>query len=254
LHTDLAVAATVRKPRLTIRNARAGLAGGALTRARILKAEQRGGFAMDNLRFFGLALSMFVAVFFGMRWLLTPQSLQPDARIPTFQRVEPDSPRAQFEASSISDNDTTRDKLRHAVLDDAKALNDDPCNSALKQHYVEAANNYARALTGVVPCLRTQTCGRTDWPRLELAGHAFGTPLDHRVHEAMQKVHAKGVFRRGDFPDDTVNLLAEMAGDPAIRPEAKIDPNSATKQQVAAQQRMAAEFRHPDVCAGASAQ
>ncbi len=108
---------------------------------------------MDNLRFFGLALSMFVAVFFGMRWLLTPQSLQPDARIPTFQRIEPDSPRAQFEASSMSDNDTTRDKLRHAVLDDAKALNDDPCNNALKQHYVEAANNYARALTSVVPCL-----------------------------------------------------------------------------------------------------
>ena len=208
---------------------------------------------MDNLRFFGLALSMFVAVFFGMRWLLTPQSLQPDARIPTFQRVEPNSPRAQFEASSISDNDTTRDKLRHAVLDDAKALNDDPCNRALKEHYVEAADNYARALTSVVPCLRTQTCGKTDWPRLELAGHAFGTPLDHRVHEAMQEVHAKGVFRRGDFPDDTVNLVAEMAGDPAIGPEPKIDPNSATKQQVAAQQRMAAEFRHPDVCAGAGA-
>ncbi len=64
----------------------------------------------------------------------------------------------------------------------------------------------------------------------------------------MQEVHAKGVFRRGDFPDDTVNLVAEMAGDPAIRPEPKVDPRSATEQQVAAQQRMAAAFRHPDVC------
>ncbi|MGC2591886.1 MAG: hypothetical protein WA425_08175, partial [Xanthobacteraceae bacterium] len=85
---------------------------------------------MDNVRFFGLALSMFVAVFFGVRWLLTPQPLQPDARLSTFQRIEPNSARAQLEASSISDGDATRDKLRHAVLDDAKALNDDPCNSA----------------------------------------------------------------------------------------------------------------------------
>jgi hypothetical protein len=96
---------------------------------------------MDNVRFFGLALSMFVAVFFGMRWLLTPQPLHPDARLPTFQRIEPNSARAQLEASSISDDDATRDKLRHAVLDDAKALKDDPCNSALKEHYIEAANS-----------------------------------------------------------------------------------------------------------------
>ncbi len=209
---------------------------------------------MDNLRFFGLALGMFAAVFFGMKWLLTPHPLQADPRIPTFQRIDPDSPRAKFEASSISDNDATRDRLRHAVLEGAKALHDDPCNDALKARYIGAVNDYARALTSIVPCLRTQTCGKTDWPRLELAGHAFGTPLDHRVHEAMQQVHAKGLFKRGDFPDDTVNLMAEMAADPAIRPEPKIDPNSATEQQLAAQQRMATEFRHPDVCAGAGAQ
>jgi len=209
---------------------------------------------MDNVRFFGLALSMFVAVFCGMRWLLTPQPLHPDARLPTFQRIEPNSARAQLEASSISDDDATRDKLRHAVLDDAKALKDDPCNSALKEHYIEAANSYARALTSIVPCLGTQTCGKADWPRLELSGRAFGTPLDHRVHEAMQQVHAKGVFKRGDFPDDTVNLVAEMAADPAIRPEPKVDPHFVTEKDIDAQRRMAAAFRHPDVCAGAGAE
>jgi hypothetical protein len=209
---------------------------------------------MDNVRFFGLALSMFVAVFFGVRWLLTPQPLQPDARLSTFQRIEPNSARAQLEASSISDGDATRDKLRHAVLDDAKALNDDPCNSALKAHYVDAADNYARALTSVVPCLGTHTCGKTDWPRLELTGRAFGTPLDQRVHEAMQQVHAKGLFKRGDFPADTVYLVAEMASDPAIRPEPKVDPRFMSEKDIVAQQRMAAAFRHPDVCAGGTAQ
>jgi hypothetical protein len=218
-----------------------------------MRGAQRGGFAI-NVRFFGLALSMFVAMFFGMRWLLTPQRLQPDARLPTFQRIEPNSARAQLEASSISDGDATRDKLRHAVLDEAKALNDEPCNTALKEHYVEAANNYARALTSVVPCLGTHTCGKTDWPRLELTGRAFGTPLDQRVHEAMQQVHAKGLFKRGDFPADTVYLVAEMAADPAIRPEAKIDPRFATQQQIAAQQRMANAFRHADVCASGTVQ
>ena len=43
---------------------------------------------MDNLRFFGLALGMFAAVFFGMKWFLTVQPLKPDARLPTFQRVD----------------------------------------------------------------------------------------------------------------------------------------------------------------------
>lgn len=209
---------------------------------------------MDNLRFFGLALGLFAAVFFGMKWMFTVKPLKPNAAVPTFQRIEPGSPRAQFLSSSISDGDATRDTLRHAVLDNAKALNDDPCNNALKEHYVDAANNYARALTGVVPCLRTQTCGKSDWQKLELAGRAFGTPLDRRVHEAMQQVHAKGLFKRGDFPDDTVNLVAEMAADPAIRPEPKVDPHFATAQQIAAQQRMAAAFHHPNVCAGTDAQ
>jgi hypothetical protein len=74
------------------------------------------------------------------------------------------------------------------------------------------------------------------------------------VHEAMQQVHAKGLFKRGDFPADTVYLVAEMAADPAIRPEAKIDPRFATQQQIAAQQRMANAFRHADVCASGTVQ
>jgi hypothetical protein len=173
---------------------------------------------MDNLRFFGLALGLFAAVFFGMNWLLTPHALQPDARIPTFQRVEPNSPRAKFEASSTSDNDPTRDRLRNAVLDDAKALEGDPCNDALKARYIQAVNEYAHAWLSITPCLATRTCRNADWSGIERAAQAFGSPLDHRVREAMQRVHRKTVFKLGDFPNDDAPMIAELAGDGRVNP------------------------------------
>jgi|HubBroStandDraft_6_1064221.scaffolds.fasta_scaffold782133_2 hypothetical protein len=175
---------------------------------------------MDNVRFFGLAVGMFAAVFFGMKWFLTVQPLQPDARIPTFQPADPDSPRSQLMASSISDNDATRDRLRNAVLEDSRALYDDPCNDNLKARYIKAVNDYARAWLSIVPCLTTRTCRNADSLNIERAAEAFGTPSDHRVREAMQQVHAKGVFKLGDFPNDTARMVAELAADGAINPAA----------------------------------
>jgi len=175
---------------------------------------------MDNLRFFGLALGLFAAMFFGMKWLFAVQPLKPDPRVPTFQRVDTDDPRYKLTQSSQSDGDATRDHLRHEVLDYAKALNDDPCNDRLKARYIEAANNYARAWISIVPCMRSRTCGQADSKRLDLAQHAFGSPLDLRLREAMRQVHAKGIFKLGDFPDDTAFLVAELAADGAINPRA----------------------------------
>ena len=175
---------------------------------------------MDNLRFFGLALSMFVAVFFGMKWFLTPQPLRPDARVPTFQKVDPDSPRFKLEQSSVTDGDATRDRLRMELLDYTQSLAADPCNETLKKRYIEAANDYARAWISIVPCIRSRTCGQSDSKRLDLAAHAFGTPMDHRLREAMRELHGKGIFKLGDFPDDTAFLVAELAGDGAINPRA----------------------------------
>jgi hypothetical protein len=173
---------------------------------------------MDTVRFLGLAAGMFAAVFLGMSWLLTVRPLQPDARVPTFQRVDKDSPRFQLEQSSISDDDPTRDRLRHEVLEDAKALDDDPCNHVLKTRYVKAVNDYARAWISIVPCVGPRTCGSSDSAKLDRAAHAFGTPLDHRVREAMQRVHAKAEFRLDDFPNDTAPLVAELAADGSINP------------------------------------
>lgn len=173
---------------------------------------------MGTLRFLGLAVGMFAAVFFGMRWLLTVRPLQPDARLPTFQRVDKDSPRFQLEQSSISDNDPTRDRLRQEVIEDARALKDDPCNDVLKARYIKAANEYAHAWISIVPCLGGRTCGSSDSPKLDRAAHAFGSPLDLRVREAMQAVHAKAAFRLGDFPNDTAVLVAQLAADGSINP------------------------------------
>jgi hypothetical protein len=175
---------------------------------------------MGTLRFVSIAISLFVAAYFGVHWMLAPRPLRPDARLPTFHRVDTNSARYKFEQSFTSDNDETRDRLRQAVLDSAKALADEPCNSALKASYVKAATAYARAWLSIVPCVATRTCGSSDERNLDLAQKAFGSPLDHRVLDAMQRLHSAGIFTRTDFPKDAVVMVAEFAGDPLINPNA----------------------------------
>jgi len=174
---------------------------------------------MSTLRFLGLAVGMFAAVFVGMRWLLTVHAMQPDARLPTFHQVDKDSPRFQLEQTSISDEDPTRDRLRHEVLDDAKAFDDDPCNPILKARYIKAVNDYAHAWISIAPCLGNHTCrSGADSALMDRAAQAFGSPLDHRVREAMVAVHEKARFKLGDFPNDTAILVATMARDGSINP------------------------------------
>jgi hypothetical protein len=176
---------------------------------------------MGTLRFLGLAVGLFFAVFFGMKWMLTVQPLKPDARIPTFHHVDPDSAEYKFQQSSASDNDATRDRLRNDVLDYAKALSDDPCNQALRASYIRAAVAYARAWTAIVPCMADESC-RGSWEQngTDRAVKAFGTPLDNRVREAMAAVHKKARFGIGDFPKDTILVLSMMTADPLINPKA----------------------------------
>jgi hypothetical protein len=179
---------------------------------------------MGTLRFLSLAVGLFFAVFFGMKWMLTVHPLKPDARIPTFHHVDADSAEYKFQQSSASDNDATRDRLRNDVLDYAKALGDDPCNQALRANYIRAAVAYARAWIAIVPCMANETCGNMSWERsgTDRAVKAFGTPLDNRVREAMAAVHKKARFGIGDFPKDTIPVLSMMTSDPLINP--KSDP------------------------------
>jgi hypothetical protein len=173
---------------------------------------------MDKLRFGTLVAGLFFAMFLGGKWLLTPVvvPLQPDPRLPTFQRVDPDDPRTKLEQSSVSDDDPVRDHLRNEVLDYAKALGDDPCNEVLKRNYIKAVVAYARAWIAIVPCIGTQTCRNADSQLLDRAAHAFGSPLDHRVRDAMRAAHQKALFGSADFPKDTVHLVADLAADSSI--------------------------------------
>jgi hypothetical protein len=178
---------------------------------------------MGTFRFICTALAMSVAAVFialAADWLPGPRALKPDPRLPTFHQVDVNDPRTKLETSFVSDNDSVRDPLRRAVLDAADALKDDPCEETLKARYIVAATNYAAAWLSVAPCVGTRTCGQSDHVRLDLAQKAFGSPADHRVREAMARVHRSGAIFKGDFPDSVVRLVAEMAADGGINPDA----------------------------------
>ena len=186
---------------------------------------------MAAIRFIGMALAMFLVVFFGMKLLPLARPLpvlKPDARIPTIQQAVDDLNR-KAEQPSAGDANAARDRLRNAVLEYAKALGDDTCNKTLKTGYVEAATAYARAWLSIAPCVATRTCSNADRERLDRAQDTFDTPLDHRVREAMRKLHATGVFGPGDFAKDVVTLLSQMANDP------RIDPRASTQRRKVAE-------------------
>jgi hypothetical protein len=171
---------------------------------------------MGAARFSVIVTAVLLASFFGMRWLLTVQPLKPDARIPTFHHVDPDSTEYRLQQSSASDDDPTRDHLRNEVIDYAKALKDDPCNRVLRANYIKAVVAYVRARISIAPCIPIRSCTSWDSAELDRARKAFGTPLDTRVREAMQETHARTIFGTGAFPRDTVRIVADVAADPSI--------------------------------------
>lgn len=193
----------------------------------------------STIRFVSLTFSLFVVAFLGMKWLLMVRPLTPDPRLPTFHHVDPSSATYKYEQSFASDNDQVRDRLRHEVLDYAKALGDDPCNKVLKAHYIKAVTDYARAWLSIAHCVGMRTCRQSDDASLDRAQQAFGSPLDHRVRETMRNLHETVMFGIGDFPDDTAILVAQMADDAMINPRASEQGR-----------KMAEQFRHPASCFG----
>lgn len=187
---------------------------------------------IDTLRFLGLAAFMFAVVFLGMSWFLRVEPLKPSAQIPTFHQVDKGDPLLKLQQSSVSDDDPTRDGLRHDVLDDAKALSNDPCNGKLKTRYINAVVAYARAWLSIAPCMGARTCGSSDSQKIDRAQQAFGSPLDLRVRDAMESLHAKGIFAPRDFPKDTVRLVAELAADGSINSSADTEAFRRVEAQI----------------------
>jgi hypothetical protein len=163
-----------------------------------------------------------VAIGFGHEPAAAQQPLTPDSRLPTFQPVDPASRQRMMELEMFGggDNHPARNALRKAVLDAAASLRVQPCDPDVKARYVKAATDYSRAWLSIVPCVGSRTCSSSDEARLNEAQAAFGTPLDHRVREAMTEAHRSGVIEPGDFPADIVEIVAGMARDPVINPHA----------------------------------
>jgi hypothetical protein len=143
------------------------------------------------------------------------QPVKPSAEIPTFHRVEYD-PRRGVDPGNAGEPDGLRDP----VLAAAEDLRNDPCNPTLKARYIEAASKYARAWLSIAPCVGTHTCGPSDGPRMDQAKKTFGSALDHRVRDAMKRLHQTDIFVESDFSRDVVVLVSEMAGDGVINPYA----------------------------------
>jgi hypothetical protein len=177
----------------------------------------------NTLRIAGSAVILFLAAFLLGQGLLgqglfAVRPLHPGALLPTLPHT--DGPDRSLDPSAVSGTDRARDRLRHEVLDQAKALDDDPCSAPLKTHYVRAVVDYMRAWFSIAPCLRTHDCGAGDSQVVDRAERAFGSPLDLRVRDAMRTVHAKVMLRADDFPQDTIDLVSQLAGDNLANPDA----------------------------------
>src|SRR5258708_37016514 len=107
----------------------------------------------------------------------------------TVRRGNPSRARTKGGATRGSDMAAPRVGLRGAGVETGESLSSDPCNDGLKARYINAATNCARAWLSVAPCVATRTCSSADQPLRQRAQEAFGSPLDHRVTEAMRKAH-----------------------------------------------------------------
>jgi hypothetical protein len=151
--------------------------------------------------------------------LFRVRQLMPNPNLPTFHRVgTSDDPRDNKEDAYESDHDVVRDRLRQAVQSTADNLLASPCNAYLRDQYIAAATNYARAWLSIAPCL--QKCGSKERAQMELAIKAFNTPFDKTVRELMRQVHNTDTIREGDFGRDVVVKVAGMASDWALDPMA----------------------------------
>lgn len=175
---------------------------------------------MATFRLGIFALVIFAVAFFGGRFLLGDRTPEPEPSPPAFESSDAASPQPRETTAFASDSDSERNALRNAVLTTAKELSGEPCSADLRTRYVEAATNYANARLNIAPCIGTKSCRPSDAARIERAQKAFGTSLDNRVRDAMSQAHSTGAVVEGDFTDDTAALVAEMASDPVINPDA----------------------------------
>lgn len=184
---------------------------------------------MISYRFIAVTVALVFASYATLHWLLAVRPLMPNPNIPSFHRVgTSDDPRYNQQDAYESEGDDVRDSLRRVVQNTAGNLLRSPCNGYLRDEYIAAATNYARAWLSISSC--QTTCNRSkERAQLELAQKAFNTPFDKTVRDLMRQVHDTDTIREGDFAPDVVEMVARMSGDylisrtadPAVRKNLK---------------------------------
>jgi hypothetical protein len=179
---------------------------------------------MFDIRSILLIVALFAVGFVGVRWVAAGApvpvfrvvDLKPDARIPTFvekSRKDIAEMREQEWLASKTaqgDDDLERNKLRAAVIAAATAFTLSPCNSALKQQYLDAAAAYARAFVTLGGCPDYPACDPND-ALMERANQVFKSPADGRVKQAIRAVHRMGITVK-DYPGKIGYALAHLTG------------------------------------------
>jgi hypothetical protein len=179
---------------------------------------------MFDIRSISLIAALFAVGFFGVRWITAGApvpvfgvaDLKPDARVPTFvekSRKDIAEMREQEWLASKTaqgDDDPERNKLRAAVVAAATAFTLSPCNSALKQQYLEAAAAYARAFVTLGGCPDYPACTPND-ALMERANQVFKSPADGRVKQAIRAVHDMGITVK-DYPGKFGQPVAHLSG------------------------------------------
>ena len=174
---------------------------------------------MIGYRSVAIIIAVLFIAFAAVQELFRVRQLMPNPNLPTFHRVgTSDDPRDNKEDAYESDHDVVRDRLRQGVQSTADNLLASPCNAYLRDQYIAAATNYARAWLSIAPCL--QKCGAKERAQMELAIKAFNTPFDKTVRDLMRQVHNTDTIREGDFGQDVVVKVAGMASDWGLDPMA----------------------------------
>ena len=181
---------------------------------------------MSTVRFALLAIALFAIAFVGISWAtkgfpvmaMRAAPVQPDARVPTFERSVKEGARKDWENSKTAqgDGDPKREALRIAALQAANAFALSPCDPGMKTNLVEALAAYAKAWSEMAGC-KFGVCGGDD-RKLDSAAAAFSTPADMRVRAALRTAFEKGGVSREDFPAAIrlwVTMLVGDPGDPA---------------------------------------
>ena len=131
---------------------------------------------------------------------------------------DPPSIRAREKCGEIQRVARSLDTIKQEALQAATGFALSPCDSTMKQNFVEALTAYVRAWQIKLDCPRLANmpmfCGEE---KLRAAVAAFSTPLDGRVAAAVAQAFSQPGITIADF-SETIRYDMLRFGGPALQP------------------------------------